>query len=113
MNKNLKHIIRTRLALLLLAVFVGSMLVKPTHILLLHHESPTILYAHSQQQTISAEHHENCAICDFEFCSFILQKQQSLPTVSLLAYKEQILRTVAGVTSLASHQFQLRAPPCL
>jgi hypothetical protein len=111
MNKTFSHKIRLTYALLLTTVLIGSLLVKPLHILLVHHDLAETVHAYSNQKIISNLHHHECAICDFEFCSFIPQKQVIVPQVNIIPTNELVYRMVACFVCNSSHNFQLRAPP--
>jgi len=111
MNKTTRQPLRIIFALFLTAVLVGSLLVKPAHILLVHHDLTERTTVHPDQKVITNTHHHECAICDFEFCSFIPQKQVIIPQVNILYVNELASRVVACFVSTASHRFQLRAPP--
>ena len=113
MNITAKHINQSRFALLLLAVFVSSMLVKPVHSLLAHHELSEGICTHELGQAVTTNHHKDCPVCDFEFCTFIPQKQISIPHATMIVRNEQTLSTVACLANNSSHLFQLRAPPAL
>jgi hypothetical protein len=107
-----KHKAHALLALLLSAVLFGSMLVKPMHILLVHHDVTETLKVYSDLKVISNSHHD-CSICDFEFCSFIGQQQVDVPKVDAIFAKEITPVTIACRVNQAPHYFQLRAPPVL
>jgi hypothetical protein len=111
MNKKIKNTILSRLALLLLVVFVGSLLVKPAHSLLAHHQHSEGICASEHDQTVSTNHYKDCAICDFEFCTFIQQKQISIPQATIIVRKEQTHPTIACLADISTHLFRLRAPP--
>jgi hypothetical protein len=111
MSKTTIHKSHILLALLLTAVLTGSILIKPVHILLTHHDRSGIMPVTPGQKTLSILHHHDCAICDFEFCSFIPQKQVIVPQVTVISIIELASRTVACFTNTSSHNFQLRAPP--
>jgi len=102
---------RVLAALLLTAVLTGSLLIKPAHILFVHHERSEIVHAEFPQNTVSPFHARDCSICDFEFCSFIPQKQVIVPQVTMFSLNELASRTVACFVCNSSHNFQLRAPP--
>ena len=102
---------RVMLALLLTAVLTGSLLIKPAHILFVHHERTEIIHGGFPQNTVSPFHARDCSICDFEFCSFIPQKQVIVPQVTMFSLNELASRTVACFVCNSSHNFQLRAPP--
>jgi len=107
MNKTATHIIRARLALLLLAVFASSLLIKPIHLLTAHHHELSLV----QENAVSGERHESCSICDFEFCQFIPQQKTSVPQAICVVYTQQTAHTVTCLIRQSSHLFQLRAPP--
>ena len=113
MNKTAKYTLQSRFALLLLAVFVGSLLIQPAHILFVHHELSEGVCSSEHGQAVTTDHYKDCPICDFEFCTFIPQKQINIPQATVIVRKEQTLRTVACLANLSTHLFQLRAPPAL
>ena len=113
MNITAKQIIQSRFALLLLAVFIGSLLIKPTHSLLAHHELSEGICANEHGLTVTTDHYKDCPICDFEFCTFIPQKQISIPQVTMIVCNEQTPSTFACLASISTHLFQLRAPPAV
>ena len=106
-----KHNRQALIALLLTAVLFGSILVKPVHILMFHHEHSGLIHSLSSQKTISTHHYNDCAICDFEFCTFIPQKQVIVPQVNIITTNELAFRMVACFVCYSSHNFLLRAPP--
>jgi len=107
-----KHKAHALLALLLSAVLFGSILVKPLHILLLHHDVTETLKVHADLGVVSNSHRD-CSICDFEFCSFIPQSQAAVPAADAIFAKEISPATIACRINQAPHHFQLRAPPVL
>lgn len=112
MNTTTTHIARARLALLLLAVFAVSLLVKPVHMLTHQHdELHETIWLNSNQHSISGGQHETCPICDFEFCQFIPQQNTSVPQATAIVYQRQSARSIACLIRQSSHHFQLRAPP--
>ena len=113
MTKIAKQTIQSRFALILLSVFIGSLLIKPLHILLSHHQHAEESISIEHDEKITANHYNYCPICDFEFCTFIPQKQISITQVTLIVRKEQTLPTVACLAAISTHLFQLRAPPSL
>ncbi|MEI7502328.1 MAG: hypothetical protein WCJ61_03505 [Paludibacter sp.] len=113
MDKKTKHTLPSRFSLLLLAVFVGSLLIKPVHSFLAHHELPEGICATEHGLAVTTDHYKDCPICDFEFCTFIPQKQISIPQVTVIVRNEQTVHTVACMANLSTHLFQLRAPPAL
>jgi len=98
-------------ALLLTAVLAGSLLIKPVHILFVHHERSETIHVEFPQNSVSPFQGHDCSICDFEFCSFIPQKQVIVPQVTMFSLNELASRTVACFVCNSSHNFQLRAPP--
>jgi len=113
MKKKDKHTLLSRFALLLLVVFVSSLLIKPVHILLAHHDLSEGVCTNEIGQTITIDHYNDCPICEFEFCTFIPQKQIAVPQVIVIVSKEQTLRTVACFANNSIQLFHLRAPPAL
>lgn len=81
--------------------------------LLAHHESSEGVCANQHGMALTADHFKDCPICDFEFCTFIPQKQISIPQVTLIVRNEQVPHTVACLANISSYLFQLRAPPTL
>jgi len=98
-------------ALLLTFLLTGTILIKPVHILLVHHDQAYINNINPVHKTFSTLHYQDCVICDFEFCSFIPQKQVIVPQVNIIYIHELASRMVACFVSASSHNFQLRAPP--
>jgi len=111
MSKTTRHQGRVLLAMFLSAVLVGSLLLKPVHVLFVHHDRTETVHPHSNQKAISTLHILDCAICDVEFCSFIPQKQVVVPQVTNISILEPTLQEVVCLTKTSSHNFQLRAPP--
>jgi hypothetical protein len=111
MNKIAKHTIQSQFALLLFAVFISSLLIKPIHILLVHHELSGKVCATEHGQVVTIDHYEDCPICDFEFCTFIPQQKTSIPQAICIVFKQQTPHTVTCLIRQSSHLFQLRAPP--
>ncbi|MDD4969425.1 MAG: hypothetical protein PHT07_08350 [Paludibacter sp.] len=111
MNRTNRQTGRILAALFLSAMLVGSILIKPVHVLFVHHDRTEILHDHASHKAVSTLHNDDCAICDFEFCSFIPQKQVIVPQVNVFSFKELAFRTVACFVANSSNDFQLRAPP--
>jgi len=111
MNKKDKHIFQSRFALLLLAVFVSSLLIRPAHILLAHHGQSEGVCDTQHGQAVTTDHYKDCPICDFEFCTFIPQTHSGIPQMTMIVCQEQTRTTVDCPVSVSTHLFQLRAPP--
>jgi hypothetical protein len=111
MNKTTQFKRQTFFALLLLVVFTGSILIKPVHIVLVHHDLARRAVLHTNRIVLSVPSHHDCTICDFEFCSFIPQKQVIVPQVNIISTNEPVFRMVACFVCNSTHNFQLRAPP--
>jgi len=111
MSKTTIHKGNILLALLLSVVLSGSILIKPVHILFAHHDRTAIMAPASGNKTLAIPDNHDCVICDFEFCSFIPQKQVIVPQVNVILITELASRTVTCFTNTSSHNFQLRAPP--
>ena len=113
MNRTSIHKRQIYFALLLLVVFTGSILIKPIHILLVHHDLTEMTAIQTDKAEVSTPSHHDCAICDFEFCSFVSQHQVDLPKVSEIYAKELTPQVIDFISNQTSHHFQLRAPPVL
>jgi len=111
MNKTDKHTIQSRFALLLLVVFVGSLFIKPVHVLLAHHDLSDGICTTDHCQAVTTDHCTDCPICEFEFCTFIPQTQTGILQITVIVQNEQTRPTVDGLVSISTHLFQLRAPP--
>ena len=111
MGKTIRYNGRALLALLLTAVLVSSLLIKPAHILFVHHDRSEATHTGHSLSNVSTYQDHDCSICDFEFCSFIPQKQVIVPQVTMFSLNELASRTVACFVCNSSHNFQLRAPP--
>jgi len=111
MDKPSIHKYQFFFALLLATLLTGSLLIKPVHILLVHHERSECTEMYPVHKTLSIHHDHDCAICDFEFCTFIPQKQVIVPQVNISYTNELASRMVACFVGTSSHNFQLRAPP--
>ena len=111
MDIHFKHKFQSFSALLLTALLIGSMLVKPVHILFVHHERTECTKLDPVHKALSVSHDRDCAICDFEFCTFIPQEQVIVPQVNITYTNELAFRMVACFVGTSSHNFQLRAPP--
>ncbi len=106
----LKHKFHALVALILSAVLLGSLLVKPVHILLVSHNRADTLKVQSDFGVISNPSHD-CSICNFEFCYFIPQSQIHVPKADMTFAQEITPRTVDRIINQTSHHFQLRGPP--
>jgi len=113
MNRTSIHKRQIYFALLLLVVFTGSMLIKPIHILLVHHDLTEITTTQPDKIVVTTPAHHDCVICDFEFCTFISQHIVDLPKVSEINAKELTPQVVDFISNQTSHHFQLRAPPVI
>lgn len=113
MNKRHQHIIPSRFALLLLAVFIGSLIAKPAHSLLVHHDAQEVICANQHNPALTSDHFKDCPLCDFEFCTFIPQKQINVPQIIEYIAKQQVVKSVSCLANTSTHLFQLRAPPTL
>jgi len=63
---SLKHKVNALVALLFSAVLLGSLLVKPLHILLVNHDRAETLEVNTESGAVSTPQHD-CTICNFEF----------------------------------------------
>ena len=113
MVKTIIHKEKIFVALLLSVVLISAILIKPAHLLFVHHEGTEISHSQLSLKIISNYHAHDCVICDFEFCSFIPQKQVIVPQVNISYLKEPANRAVTCFVCTSSHIFQLRAPPAV
>ena len=108
----LKHKVNALVALLFSAVLLGSLLVKPLHILLVSHDRAETLEVHTESRAVSTPQHD-CTICNFEFCFFIPQAQVYVPKADITFAVEITPRTIERTIQQTSHHFLLRGPPTL
>ncbi|MDR3652131.1 MAG: hypothetical protein P4L34_04085 [Paludibacter sp.] len=111
MNRTLNHKGHVLLALLFTAVFFVSMLVKPMHILFVHHDLSEITILHSNKPIVSNSYENDCPICDFDFCFFVSNTQINIPKAGEIYAIELTPQVVDCIVNHTSHHFQLRAPP--
>jgi hypothetical protein len=111
MNKIPKQKVHVLLALFLSAVFFSTFLVKPVHILFVHHNLTVRLPVQSDKAILTIPSDADCPICDFEFC-FFLSTDQPVIQKTLDSFAElQIPHTIDCFVHQTSHHFLLRAPP--
>ena len=114
MKNKKSYNIRVQLALFLFTIFAASVLVKPLHIFAHHHdELHESVCLNFKQQVVSAKHHENCPICEFEFCQFIPQQNTSISHAICYFFNKQTAHSVSCIINQPSYYFRLRAPPVL
>lgn len=106
-----QHITRARLALLLLVVFGSSFMFKPVHLLFAHHERQAPTRFHPNEQMLETERHNDCAICEYEFCTFIPEKTTNTPQINAIICDCPTPPTTDKPISRSLLNFQLRAPP--
>jgi len=112
MSQFIKRKVHAFVALLFSAVLLGSLLVKPVHILFVSHDRAETLKVQSDFGVITNTHHD-CSVCNFEFCSFIPQSQVHVPKADISFAREITPRIVDGIIKQTSHHFLLRGPPVL
>ena len=112
MSLSLKHKVHAFVALLFSAVLLGSLLVKPVHILFVSHDRAETLKVQSDFGVITNTHHD-CSVCNFEFCSFIPQASVHVPKADISFAREITPRTINGIIKQTSHHFLLRGPPVI
>ena len=112
MSQFIKRKVHAFVALLFSAVLLGSLLVKPVHILFVSHDRVETLKVQSDFGVISNSHHD-CSVCNFEFCSFIPQAQVHVPKADISFAREITPRTINGIIKQTSHHFLLRGPPVI
>jgi len=89
------HKYKSFFSLLLTSLLIGSILIKPIHILLIHHEQTELTNIDPDHKTLSVLQDNNCAICDLGFYFFIPQKQVIVPQVNITYTFELAPRMVA------------------
>lgn len=110
MKREIKNRVRFVFGWIVLLVFLGSLTIKPIHVLLDHHKLGVEMNTRSNEKTIT-NHHPDCAICDFEFYTFIQQNQEKLQDSNQIFAKEPAPKLTSCIPNQASHHFLLRAPP--
>jgi len=113
MFQTTKHKAHALAALFFAAVLLGSIFIKPVHILLVSHDIAEAVNVQSDLGIVSNPHHHDCSICQFEFCSFIPQTPVNIPPMAVAFAKEVTPETTGSLSNLTSLHFQLRAPPVL
>ena len=113
MNKTVTYTHLSRFALLILAVFLGSLVSKPVHNLLTQHNISEGIVTIPGEYDVTTDHYKDCPICDFEFCTFIPQERVSIPQTAEIFYKVQTSRTIDRPANRSVLLFSLRAPPTL
>ena len=110
MHSTLKNNIRSFLALFFVTVLLGSLLVKPVHILMVDHGEAEALQISSEAGVVSLPQHD-CTICSFEFCFFVPQSQVQIPKADVAFIQEITQPTTDRIVNQDSHHFRLRGPP--
>jgi len=110
MLSTLKNKIRSFLALFFVTVLLGSLLVKPVHILLVDHDRTELLQTSATSGVVSTPQHD-CTICSFEFCFFIPQSQAQIPRADVAFVQKITPPTTDRIANQNSHHFRLRGPP--
>jgi hypothetical protein len=113
MNKTVTHTNSSRLALLLVAVFVGSLISKPVHNLLTQHTLSEGIITIPGEYDVTTDHYKDCPVCDFEFCTFIPQELVNVPQTAEFLYKVHSFPTTDCPQNQSVCLFSLRAPPTL
>ena len=111
MINNSNHKVHAFLALFLITVFFSTFLVKPVHVLFVHHNLTEKVPIEPDKATISNPTDNDCPICDLEFCFFLSTNQIEIQKVPTIFSEQQTLQTVDCLLNKASQHFQLRAPP--
>lgn len=112
MSQFIKRKVHAFVALLFSAVLLGSLLVKPVHILFVSHDRAETLKVQSDYGVITNTHHD-CSVCNFEFCSFIPQSPVHVPKADVSFAREITPRIIDGIIKQSSHHFLLRGPPVM
>ena len=112
MLSTLKNKVRAFIALFFVTVILGSLLVKPVHILLVDHDLTEVMQTSATYSVVSTPQHD-CTICSFEFCFFIPQSQIQIPKVDVAFIQKITLPTTERIANQNSHHFRLRGPPAV
>lgn len=107
----LKNKIRAFIALFFVTVLLGSLLVKPVHILLVDHDWTEALHISSASFGVVSTPQHDCTICSFEFCFFIPQSQVQIPRADVVFIQRITPPTTDRISNQNSHHFRLRGPP--
>jgi hypothetical protein len=113
LKEKTKHIIRVQLALLFLAMFTFTLVSKPLHTLLVHHNVSESYCTFQHEKSVTANHFQECFICEFEFCTYISQGQVNVPQTNVIVCEAATPQLVSCIIQRSSHHFQLRAPPVI
>jgi len=100
-------------ALFFLTVLMSTILIKPFHIFVEHHQLPDIKLANTDHTLLSNSGNTDCPICDFEFCSFISADKVVIQKNPESFVDNIISQTTDCLIQQSSHNFLLRAPPAL
>lgn len=96
------------LAILFLSLVFGALLMKPIHLLWVHHD---IVVVHDEITKISSPTEQDCPICDFEFFLYTSETVHLLPEAALLPYQPQPVISPRKAFDSLSGVISLRAPP--
>jgi len=98
-------------ALFLLSVFLFALLAKPVHLIFEHHDFECITSFHSDEDLFVPDHHFNCDICEFEFCTFLSGDEITLPVADFHLLQINSDKEVNQSVLTSYFSTQLRAPP--
>jgi hypothetical protein len=108
-----KDFFKSAIALLLTSLLFFSYVVKPVHVLIVHHDLASRLEVPSENAELSIPNHHDCSICNFEFCSFIDHEKPKIPSVVFTLSQELGTSVPAAVQYYSARFFSLRAPPAI
>lgn len=88
-----------------------SYVVKPVHVLVVHHNWASQIHVASDHDELSTPNRHDCSICQFEFCSYIPQDFTEIPFVAFTFSQELISAVPDGILYYSAYTFSLRGPP--
>ncbi len=98
-------------ALFLLAMLLFVWLFKPVHMIVEHHDVKQFITIHTEKDVISADHHFDCEICEFEFCTFLTQDFIVYPSVDFQLLQISTIQSEVQSVPIVVFSPGLRAPP--
>ena len=111
--KSKKDFLKSTIAMFLTSLLFFSYVVKPVHVLIVHHNLSSRLEVPPGKAEISTPNHHDCSICNFEFCSFVDQEVTKVPTVVFAISQELGSLVPMAIQYYSAPFFSLRAPPVI
>lgn len=98
-------------ALFLLTMLVFVWLFKPVHMVVEHHDVKQFITIHTEKDVISPDHHFDCEICEFEFCTFLTQDFIHYPIANFQLLQISVIQPNVRTIPAPLYSPGLRAPP--